>query len=136
MFTDRMEQSMMNRIIPLALTLFVPVITNAETFLAYEKANGEGSLATGVGGHGGDDGASEAGAAYVFVRADEGWEHAAYVKPPRVFNGDAFGWSVALSGDGETLAVGAPGERFDATGVNDTLEFFGEAFNAGAVFLY
>jgi trimeric autotransporter adhesin len=41
-----------------------------------------------------------------------------YFKASNTNSGDTFGWSLALSDDGTTLAVGAPSEDSDATGVN------------------
>jgi hypothetical protein len=63
-----------------------------------------------------------AGAAYVFLRDAATWREHAYVKPSNTHPGDHFGISVALNVD--TLAVGAPLETSNATGVdgdqNDT----------------
>lgn len=55
-----------------------------------------------------NDAARNAGAVYVYRRAAEGWRQEAFVKAANADVGDAFGGSVALSGD--TLAVGAVGE--------------------------
>lgn len=60
----------------------------------------------------------QAGAAYVFVRVDGVWAQQAYVKASNTNSGDGFGAAVALSHDGSTLAVGAPGEGSTATGIN------------------
>jgi len=48
-----------------------------------------------------------AGAVYVFTSVG-GWQQQAYVKAPAPAAYDWFGFSVALSADGNTLAVGAP----------------------------
>jgi hypothetical protein len=48
-----------------------------------------------------------AGAVYVFTSVG-GWQQQAYVKAPSPVLADHFGFSVALSADGNTLAVGAP----------------------------
>ncbi len=79
-------------------------------------AYGESSNATGVNGNQGDDGASTAGAAYVFVRSGGTWTQQAYLKASNAQAGDVFGWSVAISGD--TIVVGAYSEDSNATGVN------------------
>lgn len=47
------------------------------------------------------------GAVYIFTRGESGWVQQAYIKPPAVAAKDDFGHSVALSADGNTLAVGA-----------------------------
>jgi len=48
--------------------------------------------------------------------------------------GDVFGWSVSLSGDGNTLAVGATLEDGSGTGVNPTSNE--GALDSGAVYVY
>ena len=76
----------------------------------------EASSATGVNGNGLDDSARGAGAAYVFFRSGGSWTQQAYLKASNTGAGDAFGFSVAISGD--TVVVGAVGEASNATGVN------------------
>ena len=76
----------------------------------------EDSPATGVNGDQAECCASDAGAVYVFVRSGSTWTQQAYVKASNTDARDAFGTSVALSGD--TLAVGATGEASAATGIN------------------
>ena len=83
-------------------------------------AVGEDSSATGVNGLQGG-GASNAGAAYVFVRdSSSNWNQQAYVKASNTDAGDLFGYSVSLDDDGNTLVVGAVGEKSNSTGVNST----------------
>jgi hypothetical protein len=79
-------------------------------------AYAEASAATGVNGDQSDNSASLAGAAYVFVRSGTSWTQQAYLKASNTDAGDAFGWSVAVSGD--TAVVGATNEDSSATGVN------------------
>jgi hypothetical protein len=55
------------------------------------------------------------------------------VKASNTEAGDGFGWSVAL--DGNTLAVGAPGEASSATGINGT-QTDNSAVISGAVYVY
>ncbi|MEM9454017.1 MAG: hypothetical protein AAGF11_07550 [Myxococcota bacterium] len=105
-------------------------------------ASNEDSSATGVDmgmGPGQDDKTSSAGAAYVFERTGGIWSQQAYIKASNTGTYDLFGSSVALSADGNTLAVGAHGEDSSATGVdtgmgpgqNDDSES-----NAGAVYVF
>ncbi len=54
-----------------------------------------------------DDSANSAGAVYIFVLSDSGWVQEAYIKAASATAEDDFGHSVALSADGNTLAVGA-----------------------------
>src|SRR5512146_1461242 len=60
---------------------------------------------------------ASAGAAYVFVRTGTTWAQQAYVVASNAESGDLFGYALALSADGHTLAVGAPAEDSSATGV-------------------
>jgi hypothetical protein len=80
----------------------------------------EASSATGVNGNQADNAAAFSGAVYVFARAGSAWAQQAYVKASNTGVDDAFGSSVALNADGNTLAVGA-------TGVGDS---------AGAVYVF
>jgi hypothetical protein len=54
-----------------------------------------------------DELAQNSGAAYVFVRSNDEWSQQAYVKASDAAELDQFGYAVAISGDGDTLAVGA-----------------------------
>ena len=76
----------------------------------------EDSNATGVNGNQADNSASNAGAAYVFVRSGTTWSQQAYLKASNTGMFDLFGVSVAVSGD--TVVVGAFFEASNATGVN------------------
>ena len=97
----------------------------------------EDSKAKGVDGDQNDDEVSDAstGAVYVFSRVDGVWVQQAYIKASNAQEGDGFGISVALSTDGNTLAVGAYGENSEATGVNGDQQD-NKAENAGAVYIY
>ena len=55
---------------------------------------------------------TDGGAVYHFRRVNISWVGATYMKGPLTpENGDQFGESLAISGDGTTLVVGAPGEQ-------------------------
>jgi cysteine-rich repeat protein len=73
-------------------------------------ANGEDSAATFVGGDQTDNSVPQAGAVYVFAREGASWSQQAYLKSFNPSAGALFGSAVALSGDGNTLAVSAPRE--------------------------
>jgi hypothetical protein len=95
----------------------VAVSGDGDTLAA--AAGGEDSSATGIGGDQADDSIGGAGAVYVFVHDGMGqWSQQAYVKASNSGADDYFGHAVALSGDGDTLAVGAPGENSGATGID------------------
>lgn len=96
-------------------------------------AYGEDSSSAGVNGNQSDNSAMAAGAAYVFVRSGTTWSQEAYLKASNTQAGDAFGGSVAISGD--NIAVGAPFEASSATGVNGN-QFDNSAANAGAAYLF
>jgi len=57
------------------------------------------------------------GAVYVFEKASQDWLQQAYLKSSNTETGDDFGYSLALSADGQTLAIGAEGE--DGGGPNN-----------------
>src|ERR1700731_1795785 len=78
----------------------------------------EDSAAKGINGNQADHSALNAGAVYVFIRTGGNWVQQAYVKASNAKASDQFGASLALSGDGNTLAVGATGESSSATGIN------------------
>lgn len=70
-------------------------------------ADGEDSAAQVIGGDGADDSAPDAGAAYVFARDSALWSQQAYLKPSDALASDHFGRKVAISSDGETIAIGS-----------------------------
>jgi hypothetical protein len=98
-------------------------------------ATGEDSAMTGIDGYQSDESAADAGAAYVFTRNDMNvWTQRAYVKSSNTNVDDRFGTSVALSGDGSLLAVGAYQEGSAATGIDS--EQAPTISNAGAVYVF
>ncbi|MFZ5876522.1 MAG: integrin [Nitrospirota bacterium] len=98
-------------------------------------ATGEDSNATGVNTGAGDNTALEAGAVYVYTRNAGVWTQQAYVKASNTESADGFGGAVAVSGDGDTLVVGATGEDSNATGI-DGAQGDNGALDAGAVYVY
>ncbi len=76
------------------------------------------------------------GAVYVFTRADNIWTQQAYLKPSTTFIQTAFGTSVDLSGDGNTLAVGTPGDASNATGINGDATQHIDYANIGATYVF
>ncbi len=79
-------------------------------------AHPEDSNATGVNGDQTDNSLSSSGAVYVFTRTGTQWSQQAYLKASNTNNRDQFGHGVAISGD--TIAVSAPREQSNATGIN------------------
>jgi hypothetical protein len=99
-------------------------------------AHYEGSSVTGIGGDQVDNSTPQAGAVYVFVRDGQSeWSQEAYMKASNTGTSDYLGFSVVLSGDGGTLAVGAHGEDSSATDIGGNQED-DSAVDAGAVYLF
>jgi hypothetical protein len=93
----------------------------------------EASNATGVDGDQTNQDAPHSGAVYVFCREDTTWIQEAYLKASNTDAGDWFGSHVSLWRD--TLAVGAPLEDSNATGV-DGAQHDDSSTNSGAVYLF
>ena len=107
-------------------------------------AHWEASGATGVNGNQNDNSIPQAGAVYVFTRTGTTWTQQAYIKASNTGkanegtargDGDQFGFSLALSGDGNTLAVGAISEDSAAQQINGNQKD-DSAQSAGAVYVY
>jgi hypothetical protein len=101
----------------------------------------EGSSATGVNGDQDDNSALHSGAAYVFRFDGTDWRQQAYIKASNTegyfqqYLADRFGQGIALNADGNTLAVGAPGEDSNATGI-DGDQTDNSVSSAGAVYVF
>jgi hypothetical protein len=98
-------------------------------------STGEGSGADGVNGNEADNGAPLSGAVYVFARGASGWVQQGYLKASNSDASDLFGRSVALSANGNTLAVGATDEGSNATGI-DGNQADNSASRSGAVYVF
>ena len=98
-------------------------------------APNEDSAAKGINGNQADDSAAEAGAVYYFTRTGTTWVQSAYVKASNTRAADEFGSSLALSGDGRTLLVGARGEDSGAKGINGN-QSDSSTRDAGAAYLF
>ncbi len=111
------------------------VALNADGTTLAVGARGESSSATGVGGNESDNDAGRSGAAYVFAFNGATWSQQAYIKASNTDGGDEFGSSIALNSDGNTLAVGAPGEASKAKGVGGS-QTDNSATLSGAVYVF
>jgi len=96
-------------------------------------ASNEDSNAVGVNGVQSNNSASNAGAAYVYVRVGSSWTQQAYLKASNTESNDQFGYSVALSGD--TAVVGAVDEDSNALGINGVQSNNSQS-NAGAAYVF
>ena len=94
-------------------------------------ASGESSAGAGAGQ--GNNGARDAGAAYVFVRTAGVWNQQEYLKANNAGQDDLFGDSIAI--DGDTVVVGAPREDSAGVGVNSPGQGDAAA-SAGAAYLF
>ena len=95
----------------------------------------DSSGAKGINGNQADHSAVNAGAVYVYARVRGKWAQQAYVKASNTDAGDQFGYSVTLSADGNTMAVGAYFEDSAATGVNGN-QGDNSMENSGAVYVF
>ena len=78
---------------------------------------------------------ADSGAVYVYSRSGTTWSGQAYIKATNTGGGDQFGYAVSLSGDGNTLAVGAPYEDSNATTIGGD-QTNNSAGRSGAVYVY
>jgi hypothetical protein len=78
---------------------------------------------------------TSAGAAYVFVRNGTTWTQQAFLKASNSGVEDWYGSRLALSGDGNTLAVSASLEDSPSQGINGR-QNEDTAFEAGAVYFF
>lgn len=101
------------------------------------SANGT-TLAVGAPGEHSADGLPDAaGAVYLFSRDTPAgtWQQQAHLKASNLAQGANFGAHLALSSDGDTLAVGAPQESSNARGINGDGSN-SDAPGAGAVYVF
>jgi len=75
------------------------------------------------------------GAAYVFRRVGDTFQQEARLIASDRESQDYFGRAVAISGDGNTIAIGIPGEASNATGINGN-ESNALALGSGAVYAF
>jgi trimeric autotransporter adhesin len=80
--------------------------------------------------------APESGAVYVYKRTGVAWALESFIKASNAQASDLFGFSVALSADGNTLAVGAWGESRGGVGVGADLNASSDAYLSGAAYVF
>lgn len=71
------------------------------------------------------------GTVYIFTRSSSTWSQQSSIKASNPGSNDQFGYSIALSPDGSTLAVGAPYEDSISTGINGSQTDSNYACNSG-----
>lgn len=94
----------------------------------------ENSGATGVNGDQSDNSTPGAGATYVFTHDSGVWIQQSYLKAPNTEMRDFFGGPI-LSGDGNTLAIGAAEEDSSATGIGGD-QSDNSQLSSGAMYIY
>ncbi len=97
-------------------------------------AHQEDSISAGVNMAQNSNNSTNSGAVYVFRRNGGVWSQQAYIKASNSGAGDFFGESLSLSGDGDTLAVGAREEDGSANVVNGPKT--NTVSNAGAAYVF
>jgi hypothetical protein len=125
------------------------VVLSADGNTMAVSSHFESSASKGVNGNQDDQSIPQAGAVYVFSRTGTTWAQQAYLKAsntgrapvPGVADdwgdGDQFGFSVAISGDGNTVAVGAIAEDSAGSGINNLqAQDDDSASSAGAVYVF
>ena len=93
-----------------------------DTFGSSVSISSDGNTAI-VGAYLEDTGGTNAGAAYIFTRSGTSWSQQAKIQATDKESSDFFGYSVSISGDGNTVLVGAYAED-----TGDT--------NAGAAYIF
>ncbi len=99
-------------------------------------AAGEDSASFENGGDETDNSAESSGAVYLFERQGDEWHPLGYLKASNADAGDWFGYRVALSGDGRSLAVTALWESSLAQGINGDSADNSAEMPTGAVYLF
>jgi len=90
------------------------------------------SVATGINGDSADRSGADIGAVIVYRKINDQWEYEAYLKSPvPASDAEEFGQAVAVSDDGDTIAVGVPREQSLTTDPTDNT-----GFDPGAVHVF
>ncbi|MFN0246543.1 MAG: integrin [Kofleriaceae bacterium] len=114
---------------------FGNVALSADGMTLAVGAQGEDSAAVGVDGNQADASALNSGALYVFERIGGVWTQQTYIKASNTDAEDGFGFNVAVSADGLTVAVTASDEDSTATGI-DGDQADNSAPDSGAVYVF
>jgi hypothetical protein len=95
----------------------------------------EDSNATGINGNQNNESATEAGAAYLFVRTGTTWQQQAYIKGSNTEAYDEFGSSLAMDRSGRTIVASARGEDGGSRGEGGK-QTDNSVDEAGAVYVF
>ena len=94
----------------------------------------ESSASQGINGNQADNSGYKSGAVYIFVRSDGEWRQQSYLKSSNSDAEDQFGYKIGISGDGNTLVVGARYEDGTGRSVNSVQNNEGVGNGAAYVF--
>ena len=104
---------------------------------SYKESNDAAGISTTFPNSSDNSGKSSSGAVYLYLYDGAQWQEDTYIKASNVNEGDFFGSTVSLSDSGNRVAVGAPDESNNATGISTTFPTTsgGKSFS-GAVYVY
>lgn len=112
------------------------VMDNEGTVMVVGAVN-EASSEVGINKRGDNNNAILSGAAYAFRLVSQRWEQTAYIKASNTHARALFATCLALSSDGNTLAVGSRGEHSVSTGINaEHIPGDTNSPNVGAVYVF
>ena len=94
----------------------------------------ESSSAAGINGDQENNDAYQSGAVYVFSRSNGVWQQQSYIKASNAQSEDQFGYDLDISGDGNTIVVGARYEDGSGRSVNSEKDEDGYGNGAAYVF--
>ncbi|MDP9920088.1 hypothetical protein J2W24_005770 [Variovorax boronicumulans] len=111
------------------------VALSADGSLLAVGSSGDSADSSGINGNPTPGNTFLSGAVHLYDNRHGSFMHQAFIKAPNVEMADMFGLSVAMSGDGSLLAVGAPREDGGTTGINGN-QADNSGPESGAVYLY
>ena len=76
------------------------------------------------------------GTVYIFTRSGENWSEQADIKSRISISDDEFGRSLSLSSNGDTLVIGATGDRSISSGLGTAARLDGTTNTFGAVYVF
>lgn len=104
---------------------------------SYTESNDAAGISTTFPSSSDNSGKSDSGAVYLYQYDGTEWLEDTYIKASNVDDGDFFGSTVSLSDNGNRVAVGAPNEGNNATGISTTFPTTSSGkFFSGAVYVY
>lgn len=104
---------------------------------SYKESNDAAGISSTFPSSSENNGKSNSGAVYLYQYDGTEWQEDSYIKASNVNEGDFFGSTISLSDNGNRIAVGAPNEGNNATGISTTFPTTSSGkFFSGAVYVY